>query len=374
MQQRMASIVEHLDLFHCGVRLYVIGEHDAAIELFSEFVRQYPSREVYNNRGLCYYQKALALYSKWKPEDLKDNPNFVFKLSAQIDPVSQARILRRAIQPQYEQPVLEAIKQAFMDFKEAERLDWQYAVAQNNLGCAHLLKGELAFARGYFEKAIQLNSSYKEAYNNLGVCYVAEGNAEKGKLSFLDAGNFSPIYSDPYYNLGQLYTIAGRPEEAKPYYERYLQLDENSGYAAKVRAILGMSDLNHRIPDFSESIGNIPLQNLLPYGDNWRHFPITNAKVSIYHDKEQHVGYFYYRENRYNKTIRMAWTEKGYHGESTKLIQIGNPDQLVRERYPFLRKEVPSTLGAFWIYRDLGFVFEMRYGKVDEWYIYLYVD
>jgi len=346
------------------------SEYDGAIDLLTEFVRQYPSREVYNNRGMCYYQKALSLYGRWKPEDLIENPNFVFKLSAQIDPVSRARISRRVIQPQYEQPVLETINQAIADFREAERLDWQYAVAQNNLGCAHLLKGELAFARGYFEKAIQLNSSYKEAYNNLGVCYVAEGNAEKAKNSFLDASNFSPIYSDPYYNLGQLYLLVDRKEEAKPYFERYLQLDENSGYASKVRTILGIIEPKQKLINLSESIGNVSLHNLLPYGEGWNDFPITNAKVSVFHDSKLHFGCLYYKENIYNKTVRMAWTEKDYNGESAKLIQIGDPDQVVRERYPFLLREVPSTQGVLWFYKDLGLAFEIRFSKVSGWFIY----
>ncbi|MGH7595316.1 MAG: hypothetical protein ACREOI_03145 [bacterium] len=89
LNRRLGEIVEYLDLFDFGVRLYAIGKYDVAIELFEKFVSHYPSREVFNNLGLCYYQKAFAYYAKWKHAQRGKDPNLDFRVSAQIDPLSR---------------------------------------------------------------------------------------------------------------------------------------------------------------------------------------------------------------------------------------------------------------------------------------------
>jgi len=53
LTQRLGEARRHLHLFDLGVMLYAIGENDAAIECFDKFLTQYPSREVFNNLGLC---------------------------------------------------------------------------------------------------------------------------------------------------------------------------------------------------------------------------------------------------------------------------------------------------------------------------------
>jgi len=369
-QQRMVSILEFLDIFDCGVKLYTIGEYDEAIDLFTKFVTQYPSREVFNNRGICYYQKALSLFARWKPDELEENPNFVFKLSAQIDPVSRARVTTRAAQPRYERMILESIDKAIADFREAERLDTQYPIVYNNLGCVHLLKGELGFARDYLKKALQMDDLYKEAYNNLGICYTAEGNGEMAENSFLDACRISPVYSDPIYNLGQLYTLVGRLEKGKNYFERYLKLDEYSGYAEKARDFLKKPKSEPIPPDFIEVIDGITPQSISPYGNSWQRFQTTNAKLLVSHDDKQHIKYFYYRKNNTQKTICIVSTEKGYDGQTAKSIRIGDSEQVVKDKYPFRKKVIPAGTGVLWVYKDLKLVFEMRYGKVYGWYLF----
>jgi len=74
------KIKEKVILFHLGVRLYQFGKYDKALKFFEEFLNFFPSREVYNNIGLIYYQKAIEAHAK-----IKKGKTFQYKLSTFID-------------------------------------------------------------------------------------------------------------------------------------------------------------------------------------------------------------------------------------------------------------------------------------------------
>ena len=52
------TIVDALDIFFWGVRLFQLGKYDDAI-FFHYFSNTYPSRDVLNNLGLSYLKKAI---------------------------------------------------------------------------------------------------------------------------------------------------------------------------------------------------------------------------------------------------------------------------------------------------------------------------
>lgn len=130
---RLGGIFEHLDLYDYGVRLYAIGKYDAAIELLRKFVSQYPSREVFNNLGLCYYQKAVIAYAKWKHNERDSDFNLVYRVCTPLDPVSRLEATRRPI-ADHRQVFKEAIAKAIENFSEAVARDERYEIALNNLG------------------------------------------------------------------------------------------------------------------------------------------------------------------------------------------------------------------------------------------------
>jgi len=371
LQERLGDAIEHLHLFDFGVQLYAIGQYDAAIECLAKFVTQYPSREVFNNLGLCHYQKALSLYAKWKPEDIETNPNFAFKLSAQIDPLSRLRgIPSRGTGDNYEKQVEEVLNRCIEHLEKAKDLDPDYEVSYNNLGCAHLLKGDVDFAKGYLKKAVALNQSYQEAYNNLGVCYAAEGLAEAAKNSFLQASRIAPNYADPIFNLGQLYRVAGRDQEAREQFRRYLELDKWSKPANRARGYLGMPLSPTKLPVSNEAIaGRFPRDLRRLDGNARRAFRSSEAEMWIDLNESQSVRCFYYQSQSDLRIAIIAAGEK-YRGQTQNQIKIGDPAQLVEQRYLYPRHIVPATRGEFWVFEALGLVFEMREGKVHGWFLF----
>ncbi len=370
IRQKTNKIIEHIDLFDYGIKLYAIGEYDAAIDVFTKFLSQFPSREVFTNRGLCYYQKAYLLYSKWKPNAINENPNFIFKLSPQIESTSRAEFATRSINQDFEELILHNLNKAITDFKEAERLDDQYPTIYNNLGCAYLLKGDLGFAKDYFKTSIKINKKYKEAHNNLAICYIAEGNGKTAESTLLDVYRLYPTYLDPIFNLGQLYAIASKEQDAKKYFNQYLQLANSNSFAEKAINYLHKQLPKESTPKFIENISGLKPNNLKIESDKWTSFQTPNSRIFTNSDLMKNIKYLYYEENKNNKRITIIGTDKRYKGKTFKAVKPGESEELVSQKYPFQKREISTSNGSFWVYEDLNLVFEIRQRKVCEWFLY----
>lgn len=366
INRRLAGIVTHLDLFHFGVRLYVVGEYDAAIALLEKFAAQYPSREVFNNLGMCYYQKAFIHYAKWQERAADTDPHLVFRVSTQIDPVSRLRT-KSVEQSSFQ----ELIEQARKNFEEAKRQDETYAIALNNLGCAHLLKGEVDFARGYFKKVLELKSSDAASLNNLGVASMIEGEAGSAEEHFKKALRSDADYREPIYNLGRLYHQIGRINEATAHFKKYLQLDSTSLYAGVIHELLGKKPAVRAFASVVESIGGkIPGQ--LPEATRGysNQFIIPAAEITILHDPAQDVDHFQYVARNSGEKTAMICAQNNHKGSSANGIRIGSPEKLLDEKYAFPYSVKIVGAGSWRIYERLNLAFEVRNQKVRAWYVY----
>jgi len=79
------------------------------------------------------------------------------------------------------------------------------AVAQFDLGNAHVRSGELAKAVLAYNKAIELDPNYQTAYANLGVVYYQQGQFDLAASQYKKALELNPNDGDVAYNLGALY-------------------------------------------------------------------------------------------------------------------------------------------------------------------------
>jgi hypothetical protein len=63
LRVQLVSVVDALNYFSFGVRLYQLGRYSDAILLLEAFKEKFPSREVFSNIGLCHYQLAMRVLS-----------------------------------------------------------------------------------------------------------------------------------------------------------------------------------------------------------------------------------------------------------------------------------------------------------------------
>lgn len=107
--------------------------------------------------------------------------------------------------------------QALRELMEAERLDPDDAIIQNNLGLAFMVRDKMDDAEKRFKRAIELRKNYTDARNNLGRLYIDVGLYSKA-VAELEIAASDLTYEQPeksWSNLGQAYFLAKQYPKAK---------------------------------------------------------------------------------------------------------------------------------------------------------------
>jgi len=374
---KFSEVAEFLDLFEFGKLLYAIDRYDAAIVLFEKFKQKYPSKEVYNNLGVCYYQKAWGILNKLKGADIDTDPNFAFRLSTSADAFSGLKLKGPSPSGQDLSDFHRSIDKAISLFEKAKSMAYFYETTLNNLGCAYLLKGAVDFAKGCFKEARELNRFNKQAYNNLGVALIAEDdlkdeNASEAITNFFAALNIDDRYAAAIYNLGVLHLQRQEISAARKYFERFLELDKTSIYADMAR--LKISKVHNMTPPQKikqETIHGKPVLDVDKTNSKvWKSYLASGSTVYVHHDTQNHLTFYKYSDNRLSQKITVVQAKSPNAEFLARGIRIGDPTSLIEERYPFSHTIRRTTISEYWNYGNPRLVFEIQKDKVIGWCLY----
>jgi len=124
---------ELIPLFEFSLESYAIGEYSLAVFGFQEIAKEFPSREMFNNIGVCNATMALTLFDK-------DSVRLIYPF--EID--ANSRLYEnneRGLEEDKEELKKELLDRAIYNFKKAVSLDPNYFYAYINLSlCSDLLK------------------------------------------------------------------------------------------------------------------------------------------------------------------------------------------------------------------------------------------
>lgn len=260
LRVQLAPVIDSIDLFNFGVRLYHLGRFSDAILLLEAFKEKFQGREVFNDIGLSHYQLAAeALSSCDTSLPLK------FKLSTVIDDETLAarfrtrgaRSARSACfqNDTYKRHMAEAIKH----FEKAVELDKSYIPARVNLSSAFILSGEYAKALAAADDALKISPDNMDALNNKAVALYLFGNESNIDSADTSLGILKEI-SLRYHSSGcSIYNTAaiqedrGRGVAAKETWRHFLKTEPEGAYADEARRKLGMEVLQEE-PAENEAI------------------------------------------------------------------------------------------------------------------------
>jgi serine/threonine-protein kinase len=134
----------------------------------------------------------------------------------------------------------ESVDRAILFFERAVALDPSYARAHLQLGSALELKADYLVmpelyekALGHLRRAVELRPGLALAWREIGAILAATGREEEGLEAIRRALSLDPTDPSHHTALGRVYFIAcARFDEAARAYERALQLNPRSGWAA----------------------------------------------------------------------------------------------------------------------------------------------
>ena len=366
VKARLKQVMEKTDLYDLGLLFYQAGDYEKAVLFFSEFLRFFPSREVYHNLAACHHQQALKHYYAWKKEEAR----VPFQLGLAIDPATRAGQIHLRGSGAAEKLYRQQMAQAIRYYKAAIDQDPAYPLALNNLACAMIIDDDVYKAIGLLKDALKLDSGSPRTLNNLGVAFYLAENDTKA-LEYLTAANrIDPAFAAPLFNLGKICRLQQKPADAERYWRAYLQIDGHSLYAKTIREVLAIAEAARPAPAGAPA-GKGPRLEIGDYEDDvppaWgrpvrsKTYTLEEAPfaMNVYAN-----GYMTISQEDEIIIITTLPTCKGVTPEG---IGRGDSEEKVAEAYGRPFGQIPLSSGNGWVYPTKGIAFVVQNKKVTAW-------
>jgi len=130
------------------------------------------------------------------------------------------------------------VNEAIGEFRRAVELEPDHAKAHNDLGIALSTVGKFDEALSHFLEAQHINPDYAEAYNNLGISFGSQGKLDEAVKQFSLALGLNPDYAEAHYNLGRVFQLQGKLDKAAEQYRRAIKIRPNHTDAANALKML----------------------------------------------------------------------------------------------------------------------------------------
>ena len=113
---------------------------------------------------------------------------------------------------------------AINSYKQALKINPEFADGYYNMGVVLQNKGDLEEALGNYKQALKIRPDYAEAYNNMGVVLQNRGDLESAIDSYKQALKIKPDYAESYNNMGNALKYNGDLESAIESYSMALRI------------------------------------------------------------------------------------------------------------------------------------------------------
>jgi len=130
---------------------------------------------------------------------------------------------------------LQQYDEAEKEYREAIRINPNYALAHNNLGVLLMNLQRYDEAEKEYREAIRINPNYAEAHNNLGILLADLKRHDEAEKEYREAIRINPNYAEAHGNLGNLLKNLKRYDEAKKEILKARELFEKQGKIEDVK-------------------------------------------------------------------------------------------------------------------------------------------
>jgi Tfp pilus assembly protein PilF len=197
------------------INLYTQGQLQQALSHTTEMLERFPNAVTLykiagaSNAGLMQFDAAIDNYK----QALKINPDYAEVYINMGNALKDKGDLEAAIE----------------NYKKALKINPDYAAAYINMGTILQNKGDLEAAIENYKKALKINPDYVAAYINMGTAMQNKGDLEAAIENYKKALKINPDYAEVYNNMGIVLKDKGDPEAAIENYKKALKI--NPDYA-----------------------------------------------------------------------------------------------------------------------------------------------
>lgn len=339
LSKRSVKKIESLvDVFDAANLLMAIGKDEAAYKYYEYILRDFQSRELYNNIGVLATRNAMALMDK-------DSLKFKFVSALDIN-FQGSKDVSKPVNEQIE----EGLNQAILHFNAAINLDPNYAPAYLNKANAYALKKDYTKALFYLNEeavpiakkdTIKYAKTLTDALVLKGIIAAKTGNEDLATDKFTEAKNKGNNLGD--VNLAILRKV-GR--SVQPVVSQQDFFTEN----------IGVHSLQLQFQKRKIDPGKKPIKisKMLTLFQNT---PADSlSKVFICQSDDPKI--------RTNFLI----TSDHYTASNSAGIHIGDDDKKVMEKHGKPKQIINTVQGEMYVYESI--IYFIKNNKVVKWATY----
>lgn len=177
------KLEELIHVFDAANYMIVLQQHDVVNDYYSYILKEFQSREIYNNAGVNAVMAALQLFDEGDEQLKYAYPIQLDGETRMSKPKARGEALGFAERVEKRKQLL---AQAKFYFEQARSLDADYGTGFVNLACVHDLMGNYEDASFLAKKAIKIAKNNRntkvegDAYIIRGIANIHEGENEDG--------------------------------------------------------------------------------------------------------------------------------------------------------------------------------------------------
>lgn len=330
----MDQLKELQVVFEMSTYLNLLEYHEDASLYYNYILKDFQSRDIYNNAGVTALLSALPYFTK------KEMP---YGLPIELDPTSRlAKNTTRTNDQSRVQEREKRIQQALEYFEWALLLDRQYPPAYLNTAAAYVLLEDWDEANYWIKKTSKQNLNEKMTADLLvlkGIVAAQQEDLKGAKDWWEKATAASSNLATVNLDVLEHGAIQGPP---KIY-----------GFAAK-----------------KEQIEAVNVEKFLMETAPDKIIEINDRKACGYHLRPASKVYSHLVDAG-NEYLIVQIVSEDFSGKSLEGIAIGDNLELLIEKYGIAERQVQTPEGAFYIYPDRKMIFQLNaMTGVQGWGIY----
>lgn len=335
---------ELINAFEAANYLIILEDYESADHYLAYILKEFQSREIYNNAGVNAATAALSLV----PEGEKES-EFAYPL--QLDGDTRLDVKTRNTNEAFAEKdqFISYLRKAERYFEQAIALDGTYATAYVNLACVKDLLGAYDDATYLAKKGYKIakengdNKVIADAYIIRGIATIHEGEPEDGRDYIERAKSTSPLSAAlADLNLHIIDNNGERPAAALP--------------ATK------LSLSTEKVDDFS-------LSSFMDAPDVESLMEITN-QIQLGVKQLENSKILLHLFNGGEAFVLMQLTNDNYSMSSGAGIQVGSSRADVISKYGDPSYSQETRTGQFMVYKAKKAIFRIKNGVVDSWCVY----
>ncbi|MGD8572662.1 MAG: tetratricopeptide repeat protein [Gammaproteobacteria bacterium] len=373
---RLQQVGEQADLFRMGLILYQTGKFELAARAFGEFLRYFPSREVYHNLAVSHHQVALK-YFKQQVKFTRQRL-LPYRLPVTADPYTRAAFGVSRGRLNDLEKFQQHIKQAIKHYELAIQQDGGYFLAYQNLASAYLINREPYKAIAVLQDVIQQQPNNTTILNALGVGFYLTGNRKQATDYLHRAIRLNAAFDAPLYNLGRIYYLEGDKQKARELWQDFIKLDPQNPWSVHLAANFDLPNparqgatTNHvALSKSMEQLVGVQVGHYLDeIPDNWGQPRTKQLTIgdNLYTLLDYPNGVSVITEG---DEVRIIVANKRFVGKSGHGVHVGSKRKGVLSNYGMPELSLSSTQGQNYLYPRDGISFQLADDKVISWTLY----